>query len=226
MVFPTRRRRGQHVRHPAGRTDRAIHLRRPERHRPKLPTVQPLFQSVPEPSGQLRRKSGEHHRRRRHDRDPGAAPLRRDSGPGLGWRAGRKQGTWLGRRQGEHGVEDRRLQLVASGLLGAGTPLLTPDGSKAIERIRVGDEVLSRPEGRPDHLVAPMRVEEVFEQVAPRSELRRRLCHQDHGGAPVYARDKGWTAARDLLPGDQLSTHERAWVPVESARDLDSVATV
>ena len=55
--------------------------------------------------------------------------------------------------------------------LGAGTPLLTPDGSKPIEQFKVGDTLLSSPEDDPEGAVTARRVEKVFERVSPLIEV-------------------------------------------------------
>jgi RHS repeat-associated protein len=49
----------------------------------------------------------------------------------------------------------------------AGTPLLTPSGSKPIEQIAVGELVLARAEDAPTTPIEAKRVEEVFVRVAP-----------------------------------------------------------
>ncbi len=60
---------------------------------------------------------------------------------------------------------------MAQPCFAAGTPLLTPNGAKAIEDIKVGDLVLSAPEDDPSAPVAARRVEEVFERSSPLFEL-------------------------------------------------------
>ena len=49
------------------------------------------------------------------------------------------------------------------GCFAAGTPLLTPDGSKLIEEFKPGDWILARPEGDPEATPIPKMVEEVFQ---------------------------------------------------------------
>ena len=87
----------------------------------------------------------------------------------------------------------------------AGTPVLTPDGTKPIEQIKVGDLVLSAPEDDLDGPVQPRRVEEVFQRTSQIFEVRVagqtiRTTHQH----PFYVQDKGWTSAGSLTAGDLL----------------------
>ena len=109
----------------------------------------------------------------------------------------------------------------------AGTPILTPDGAKPIEQIKVGDLVLSAPEDDPSAPVAARRVEEVFERSSVVFDLQvgGRLIRTtpEH---PFYVQGKGWTAAKSLAPGDLLRSHDGKWVPVESARSAREVAPV
>ncbi len=109
----------------------------------------------------------------------------------------------------------------------AGTPLVTPEGSKPIEEFAPGDVLLSAPEDDPEGPVEPRRVLEVFRRMG-------RLFHLRVGGQlvrttgehPFYAQDKGWTAASLLVPGDLLRGHDGRWTPVESVEDGGEDATV
>jgi hypothetical protein len=109
----------------------------------------------------------------------------------------------------------------------AGTPLLVPGGSKAIELIREGELVLARSEFDPDGPVEAKVVEEVFVRVAPVYNLhvRGRIVRttDEH---PFYVKDKGWTPTFELKAGDLLQTHEGDWVSVEGVADSGEVATV
>jgi len=97
----------------------------------------------------------------------------------------------------------------------AGTPLLTPEGSKPIERFAVGDLVLSRPEDDVNAPVQARRVEEVFVNLGE-------ILHLHVGDEvirttpehPFFVLDKGWTPAINLEIGDLLSSHDGQWVPV------------
>jgi hypothetical protein len=75
----------------------------------------------------------------------------------------------------------------------AGTPIRTPEGSKAIEAIRPGDLVLARDESGPDCRVEAKLVEEVFATTARLLELtvggRAIRTTAEH---PLYVRGAGW----------------------------------
>ncbi len=109
----------------------------------------------------------------------------------------------------------------------AGTPLLTPTGSKAVEELRPGDLVLSRSEFDENAPIEARQVEEVFVQVA----LLRTLCvaggeirtTEEH---PFYVRDKGWVKAAFLEVGDLLLSHDGRWIALDALPDTRRVATV
>jgi hypothetical protein len=109
----------------------------------------------------------------------------------------------------------------------AGTPLRTPEGSRNIEDIRVGDLVLSRDEHNPDGLVVAQTVEEVF--------VRQGLIWHLHLGGqvirttaehPFYREGDGWTACQELRVGDRLLTEDGTWVMVEDLLDTGEWETV
>jgi intein/homing endonuclease len=120
----------------------------------------------------------------------------------------------------------RILELLAP-CFAAGTPLLTPEGSKPIEELRVGDLVLSRSEFDPSGRVEAKRVEAVFVRTG-------RILHVHTGGQvlrttrehPFYVRGKGWVAGGELQVGDLLSSHDGRWVPVEDLLDTGEYETV
>lgn len=88
----------------------------------------------------------------------------------------------------------------------AGTPILTPDGSKPIEEIRAGDLVLSRDESDVNGPVEPKVVEETFIRQGEILELTiGGQVIQMTPEHPVYVADKGWTPAGELQVGDYLS---------------------
>jgi Pretoxin HINT domain/Putative Ig domain len=109
----------------------------------------------------------------------------------------------------------------------AGTPLLTPGGSKVIEQFRPGDLVLSRSEFEPEGPVEPKRVEEVFVRTAAVLELRvggRSIrTTAEH---PFYVAGRGWIPAGMLAVGDPLTQHEGLPIPVEAVSELREIATV
>ena len=100
------------------------------------------------------------------------------------------------------------------------TPLLTPDGSRRIDELQVGDLVLARDEHDLFGVVAPRAVEEVFVRFG-------RIMHLHVGGQvirttaehPFYAEGRGWTPAGELLVGERLATHAGGWVAVEDLLD-------
>jgi hypothetical protein len=109
----------------------------------------------------------------------------------------------------------------------AGTPLLTPDGSKPIEDFRVGDLLLSASEDDPAGPIEPRRVEEIFQRVSAMVEVR--VCGRSirtTAEHPFYVQGKGWTAAAELVPGDLFRSHDGGWNPVESINPTGEVATV
>jgi uncharacterized repeat protein (TIGR01451 family) len=109
----------------------------------------------------------------------------------------------------------------------AGTPLLTPEGSKAIEQFRPGDLILARDEYNAEGLVEAKVVEEVFVATG-------RILHVHVGGRvirttpehPFFVEGKGWTAAGELRVGDLLSSHDGRWVAVEDLLDTGEYETV
>ena len=89
----------------------------------------------------------------------------------------------------------------------AGTPVRTLDGTRAIESIRTGDQVLSR-----DVITGALDFRPVLtvHHNPPDTTLRIAL---DNGDAVVASRfhrfwlaGRGWAMARDLKPGDVLRT--------------------
>jgi hypothetical protein len=109
----------------------------------------------------------------------------------------------------------------------AGTPLLTPDGDKLIERFEPGDLILTRDEGDPAGPLEVKAVEEVFVSTAL-------ILHVHVGGQvirttaehPFYAYNKGWLAARELDVGDLLLSHDGQQVAVEDLLDKGEWETV
>jgi RHS repeat-associated protein len=108
----------------------------------------------------------------------------------------------------------------------AGTPLLTPDGSKPIEEFKPGDLVLSRDENDPAGPVQAKVVHEVF-----RTESR--LMYLTAGGRrigttsahPFYVQGRGWMHAGDLTIGDVLVGKDGMTTLVE-AKETGACAVV
>jgi RHS repeat-associated protein len=98
----------------------------------------------------------------------------------------------------------------------AGTPLLTPEGSKPVEQFKEGDLVLSRGEADPGGRVQAKVVLEVFAEDAPVLELRvAGRVIRTTAEHPFWAVGRGWVAAGELVEGDRLLTPEGAQVAVE-----------
>ena len=84
----------------------------------------------------------------------------------------------------------------------AGTPVLTPDGSQAIDAIQVGSTVLSRDDKTWKD--APKPVTNTFGRVAPSyreltTEFETYQLTDEH---PLWVQGKGWTEARDITDDD------------------------
>jgi hypothetical protein len=86
-----------------------------------------------------------------------------------------------------------------------GTPLLTPDGSKFIEDIRVGDLVLSRDEDDPEGPFVAKRVANLFQNYSPLVDLhvggRVIRTTPEH---PFWVVGRGWVSAQQIEAGDSL----------------------
>jgi hypothetical protein len=109
----------------------------------------------------------------------------------------------------------------------AGTPLLTPDGSKPIEAFRPGDLILAAPEHDPDGPVTPRRVEEVFRSASALLSIevngRSIETTTEH---PFWVAGKGWTKASELAAGDVLRSENGEPVTVLRVADTGKVAPV
>ncbi len=118
-------------------------------------------------------------------------------------------------------------QLDNGGCFAAGTPLRTPEGSQAVERLGKGDRVLSRSEHDQDGPVEARMVVEVFRRLAAVWQLhvRGRIIGTtaEH---PFWVKEKGWTPARLVEVGDWLRTHDSEWVTVEGVRETTEVVLV
>ncbi len=107
-----------------------------------------------------------------------------------------------------------------SSCFAAGTPVRTPDGAKAVEKLRPGDLVWARDESDPSGPVVPRAVEANFVRTAV-------ILHLHVGGEvirttaehPFYVRDAGWVPAGRLQSGDLLASHGDRWTAVEEVFD-------
>jgi hypothetical protein len=109
----------------------------------------------------------------------------------------------------------------------AGTPLLTPEGSKPVEQFKPGDLVLSRDEWDPSGPAEPKRVEEVFTATAAVVDL--------HAGGQVirttaehlfWVRGRGWTAVADFEPGYELVGHDGQRTRIDRVSEVGGVVAV
>jgi len=109
----------------------------------------------------------------------------------------------------------------------AGTPLLTPEGSKAIEQFEAGDLLLSRDEFTPVGEVRAKRVLARFETISPILNLhvggRIIGTTSEH---PFWVEGSGWIAAKDLRIGDVLVSHDGQRLSVEGVADSGRVESV
>jgi hypothetical protein len=110
----------------------------------------------------------------------------------------------------------------------AGTLVATPDGSRPIEQIRVGDVVLSR--DGPSGATAAARVTATFVTPdAPLVELRIREQPEPIRATPghlFFTEDRGWVGARELAPGEELPSASGATLHVEGVARLEARGTV
>ncbi len=90
-----------------------------------------------------------------------------------------------------------------------------------------GDWVLAQDESDPDAVPTLRQVEEVFENQAQVMVLglggREIETTPEH---PFWVRDKGWTAAGEIEPGEELRSHDGQWIPLDSRYITDNIVTV
>ncbi len=109
----------------------------------------------------------------------------------------------------------------------AGTLIRLLYGCKAIERILIGDRVLSRDQYNPSAAVVEQVVEEVFVRLAPVVRLTvggREL--RPTGEHPFYVPGRGWVLAWSLRRGDMIQTLSGEPVMVEDMVDAGAVVRV
>ena len=127
---------------------------------------------------------------------------------------------------GTYGVQGL-WQLLGPVCFAAGTPLLTPDGSKLIEQFQIGDLLLSRSEFDPSGPVEASVVEAVFRRLGEILHLHVRgqviRTTDEH---PFYVQSKGWVPARELHSGDLLDSHDGQWVAVQEVYSTGVYETV
>lgn len=129
--------------------------------------------------------------------------------------------------KGVAGLVDNVLPVINKTCFVAGTPLLTPEGAKAIEDFKAGDYILSRPEDQPNGAVRTSVVEEVFELSASILQLRlggRTI--ETTAEHPFYVANRGWIRAENLESGDLLVGHDDRLTSVDSITPTDRHETV
>lgn len=108
-----------------------------------------------------------------------------------------------------------------------GTRVLTPDGAKAIEDIKIGDLVLARHEHEAEGDVIAKNVEAVKTGEAEIYELRvGALTIRTTDLHPFFVEGAGWTPAKELQPGDRLSIRAGGYVGVADVRRTGETETV
>jgi RHS repeat-associated protein len=109
----------------------------------------------------------------------------------------------------------------------AGTPLLTPVGSKFVEQFRVGDLVLSRCESDPDGPITAKVVEAVFVRLGGNLHLHvNGQVLRTTSSHPFWVHDHGWVQACRLVAGDLLVSHDGQLLAVEDVFDTGEYETV
>jgi hypothetical protein len=97
------------------------------------------------------------------------------------------------------------IKALGKACFAAGTPLLTPDGSRPIEELQVGDWVLSRHENDPEGHVEARRVLTVFQTYSPLLDLHvGGQIIRTTAEHPFWVVGRGWVAAQQLMCGDRL----------------------
>lgn len=113
----------------------------------------------------------------------------------------------------------KHVSIAKKSCFSEGTQVVTQEGSKSIEKLKIGDHILAVSRDNPEAIPSPRRVEHVISS-------RERIFDVGLGGQtihttrnhPFYAKDKGWVFAGSLKAGDYLrsnTTHAK-WVKVES----------
>ena len=121
---------------------------------------------------------------------------------------------------------DMKLPSAFGVCFAAGTPVHTLDGIKAIEEVVLGDMVMAAPDAGTAKLVRPRQVLHLFRNpptallevvVGALGEASEILAAtHEH---PFWVQGKGWVAARQLLPGDQLKATGRDGIAVLAVND-------
>lgn len=109
------------------------------------------------------------------------------------------------------------IKALGKACFAAGTPLLTPDGSRPIEQFQVGDFVLSRDENDPEGPVEARQVLNVFQTYSPLLDLHvGGQVIRTTAEHPFWVVGRGWIEAQQIEPGDELLGHDGSETPVRS----------
>jgi hypothetical protein len=136
-------------------------------------------------------------------------------------------GDSVGAAKAAIGLAGAVYAMLAGGCFAAGTPILTPDGSKLIEDIRPGDWVITAPDDDPDAEPVPRRVEEIFENYLPLLDLYvNRRTIRTTAEHPFWVRDRGWIAAHQLEAGNELRARDGRWLKVDGLEGPKASETV
>jgi len=116
-------------------------------------------------------------------------------------------------------IKANACKALNAGCFAADSKFRVPGGFKKVQDFVVGDEILARDEWDKNAPIETKTVEEVFQRFSGIAGLhaggqyfRTTLEH------PFFEHVKGWTACRDLRPGDQIYTEDR-WITVEEVHD-------
>jgi len=128
----------------------------------------------------------------------------------------------------EQGTEAAAATEIEFGIcFAAGTPVLTPDGEKPIEQLKVGDQVLARDENNIEAATEPKVVEKTFQGSAEIIELHvGGHLLRPTGPHRFFVKGKGWTPANELQEEDLLSTNYCDWAKVERVTNTGEEAPV
>ncbi len=97
------------------------------------------------------------------------------------------------------------LKILNKACFAAGTPLLTPVGSRPIEELQIDDLVLSRDEYNPEGPVVARRVVKLFQNYSPLLDVHvGRHAIRTTAEHPFWVIGKGWTDAHQIVIGDLL----------------------